>query len=154
MTVAEPIQLKGSRRSDVALFVCALAAVLAVWLQPVVAFALLPAFCGTAWLRQRDRRLQALSLENGCDVRLYFRYGETLQARLRYARMSRHVLSLELEGTGSGPRRLLLGADRFVRPDDFRRLRRAVREGLRDDARDADGVWSAWRSRWFPDSRG
>lgn len=154
MGVAEPIQLRGSRRSDVALFVCALAAVLVAWLQPVFTFALLPALCCMAWLRHRDRGLQALSLENGCDVRLYPRDGETLHARLRHARMSRYVLSLELECTGSGPRRLLLSADRFVRPDDFRRLRRAVREGLRDDARDAAGGWSAWRSRWFPDSHG
>lgn len=154
MEVVAPIQLKGSRRLDVALFVCALAAVLAASLHPAAACTLLPALCGAVWLRHRDGCLQALSLDAGREVVLYRADGTTLHLRLAHARMSRHTLSLELEGAGRGWRRLLLTADRFVRPDDFRRLRRAVREGLRADASGAAAGWSAWRSRWFPDSRG
>lgn len=154
MEVATPIQLKGPRRLDVALSVCALVAVVAALLHPAAALALLPALCCAAWLRHREGRLQALSLEDGRYLMLYRSDGTTLHARLAHARMGRHTLSLELEGAGCGWRRLLLTADRFVRPDDFRRLRRAVREGLRGDASGVGAGWSAWLSRWFPDNRG
>lgn len=147
--------LEGSRLRDVALlFLVAVPGLIVLfsW-SAVVAVAGGAALIVSGVLVRRGRRVCSVACADGYELTFGLRDGSEFRARVLSARMGGRWISLVVRDGAGRRRALMLFADQFAGTGDFRRFRLWLRAALRDEASAADGGWSDWRPRWWPDSR-
>lgn len=150
-----PIPLRGSRRQDVALLVCAAAATATVWvIGMAAACALLPAFSRALLLRRRSARLRGVTCFADGRLSLHDLSGDVSAATVVRARCCRMGIFLRLRDDAARERKVMVWADQFDDPDHFRILSAFLRSVHRPGGNDAGEAGSVWPPGWFPGNRG